>query len=68
MLRSNPSARAGARAWAAVLLPLLILQFYAWAPNAINLNLESHTNQPFSETPWLPFGKIFGVRWSLDTI
>ena len=59
MLRSNLSARAGARAWAAVvLLPLLILALHAWALKAINLSRQFTKNLPISETPWLPFGKI----------
>ena len=61
MLRSNPSARAGARAWAAVLVPLLILALHAWAFKAINLRSPITSNQPITETPWLPFGKISGV-------
>jgi hypothetical protein len=40
MLRSNLSARADARAWAAVLLPLLILTSHAWANKAINLSVH----------------------------
>ena len=63
MLRSNLSARAGARAWAAVVLPLLILALHAWAFNAINLCRQSITNLPLSETPWLPFGKISGAQY-----
>jgi len=58
MLRTNPSARADARAWAAMLLSLLILALHAWAANAINL-LETYIRtSPTEETPWLPHGKI----------
>ena len=46
MLRSNPSARADARAWAAVLASLLIFAPHAWAANAINLNEVFATMSP----------------------
>jgi hypothetical protein len=59
MLRSNPSARDDARAWAAIIASLLILALHARAANAINL-LESYIRTlPTLETPWLPFGKIY---------
>jgi len=61
MLRSNPSARADARAWAAMLLSLLILALYARAGKAINLLEPSIRTSPTSETPWLPYVKISGV-------
>ena len=59
MLRSNPSARADARAWAAMLLSLLILSIHAWAANALNLLEPYIRTSPTLETPWLPFGKIY---------
>ncbi|MBA2708703.1 MAG: hypothetical protein H0U59_12935 [Gemmatimonadaceae bacterium] len=62
MLRSNPSARTDARAWAAMLVSLLILTPHAWATNAINLTNHSTTISPIVETPWLPSGKIYGAR------
>ena len=46
MLRSNPSARADARAWAAVLASLLTFVSHAWAGNAINLNAVFATMSP----------------------
>lgn len=58
MLRSNLSARADARAWAAMLCSLLILLLHAWAVKAINLFEPSIRISPTQETPWLPFGKI----------
>jgi hypothetical protein len=61
MLRSNPSARVDARAWAAVLLSLLILPLHAWADNAINL---LRPTSPTLETPWLPNGKIYRAQIS----
>jgi hypothetical protein len=61
MLRSNPSARADAQAWAAMLVSLLILPLHAWAANAINLLDPVIRISPTSETPWLPYGKISGV-------
>ena len=62
MLRSNPSARVDARAWAAMLLSLLILPLHARAAKAINLLEPSTQTSPIKETPWLPFGKISGVE------
>ena len=59
MLRSNPSARTDARAWAAMLLSLLILSPHAWAANAINLLEPYIRTLPTLETPWLPSGKIY---------
>ena len=61
MLRSNPSARVDARAWAAMLLSLLIFSSHAWAANAINLLEPYIRTLPTLETPWLPFGKISGA-------
>ncbi len=61
MLRSNPSARADARAWAAMLVSLLILYIHAWALKAINLLEPYIRTPPTQETPWLPLGKIFGA-------
>lgn len=58
MLRSNPSARADAPAWAAMLVSLLIFPFHAWATKAINLLEPSSHSSPTTETPWLPNGKI----------
>jgi hypothetical protein len=58
MLRSNPSARADARAWAAILLSLLIPALHARADKAINLLEPSTRTSPTSETPWLPYVKI----------
>jgi hypothetical protein len=63
MLRSNPSARADARAWAAMLLSLLILPLHARAAKAINLLEPYIRTSSISEIPWLPFGKISGVGW-----
>lgn len=63
MLRSNPSACADARAWAAMLLSLLIFSPHAGAANAINLLQPYIRTLPTLETPWLPFGKIYGARW-----
>lgn len=63
MLRSNPSARVDARAWAAVLLSLLILPLHAWADNAINLLAPT---SPTLETPWLPYVKISGASATQD--
>jgi hypothetical protein len=61
MLRSNPSARVDVRAWAATLLSLLILLgLHARTGNAINL-LEPYPISPFTEIPWLTFGKIYGA-------
>jgi hypothetical protein len=61
MLRSNPSALPDVRAWAATLLSLLIfLAPHARTSNAINL-LDTHSISPFTEIPWLPFGKIYGA-------
>lgn len=68
MLRSNPSARADARAWAAMLLSLLILPIHAWATNAVNLLEPYIRTLPTLETPWLPFGKISGARNRRDPI
>jgi hypothetical protein len=66
MLRSNPSALPDVRAWAATLLSLLIfLAPHARTSNAINL-LDTHSISPFTEIPWLPFGKIYGARPSDD--
>jgi hypothetical protein len=62
MLRSNPSARVDARAWAAILLSLLIFSPHAWAANAINLLKPYIRTLPTLETPWLPFGKISGAK------
>ena len=64
MLRSNPSARADARAWAAMLLSLLILSIHAWAAKAVNLLEPYIRTLPTLETPWLPFGKISGADHS----
>ena len=61
MLRSNLSARADARAWAAMLVSLLILALHAWAKNAINLLDLQIRISPTWETPWLPHVKIFRV-------
>lgn len=61
MLRSNPSARVDARAWAAMLLSLLILPLHAWAENAINLLDRTTRLSPTLEIPWLPYVKIFGA-------
>jgi hypothetical protein len=62
MLRSNPSALPDVRAWAATLLSLLIfLAPHARTSNAINL-LDTHSISPFTEIPWLPFGKIYGAE------
>jgi len=61
MLRSNLSARADARAWAAMLVSLLILALHAWAENAINLLDLQIRISPTRETPWLPHVKIFRV-------
>ena len=58
LLRSNPSARVDARAWAAMLVSLLILPPHAWAVKAINLLEPYIRTSPTQETPWLPFGKI----------
>jgi hypothetical protein len=62
MLRSNPSARADARAWAAMLVSLLILPLHARAANAINLLDPVIRISPTWETPWLPYGKISRVE------
>jgi hypothetical protein len=64
MLRSNLSARADARAWAAMLVSLLILALHAWAENAINLLDLQIRISPTWETPWLPYVKISGVDLS----
>jgi hypothetical protein len=58
MLRSNLSARADARAWAAMLLSLLILILHAWADKAINLPVPNSRLSPIQEIPWLPYVKI----------
>jgi hypothetical protein len=58
MLRSNPSARADARAWAAMLFSLLILALHARADKAVNLPKPLIHISPTSETPWLPYVKI----------
>jgi hypothetical protein len=66
MLRSNPSALPDVRAWAATLLSLLIfLAPHARTSNAINL-LDTHSISPFTEIPWLPFGKIYGAARQSD--
>src|SRR5258708_32318926 len=41
--------------------PLLILTLHARAFKAINLSSQSTPNLAITETPWLPFGKIFRV-------
>jgi len=61
LLRSNLSARADARAWAAMLVSLLILPPHAWAVKATNLLEPYIRTSPTQETPWLPFGKIYGA-------
>src|SRR6266567_3322276 len=58
MLRSNPSAHADARAWAAILVSLLTLPLHARAAKAINLLDPSIRLSPIRETPWLPYVKI----------
>ena len=58
MLRSNPSIRADARAWGAVLFLPLLITIHAWACPAINLLRLSSAYSPLAEPPWLPFGKI----------
>jgi hypothetical protein len=58
MLRSNPSVRADARAWGAVLFLPLLITLHAWARPAINLLHLSSAYSPLAEPPWLPFGKI----------
>ena len=58
MLRSNPSARAGARAWGALLLVPLLTFAHAWASNALNLPALFSTISPLAEPPWLPNVKI----------
>jgi hypothetical protein len=62
MLRSNPSALADVRAWAAALLSLLILALHARTGKAINLLEPYNLHSPITEIPWLPFGKISGVE------
>jgi hypothetical protein len=61
MLRSNPSALADVRAWAATLLSLLIFPVHARTGKAINLLEPYNSNSPSTEIPWLPFGKISGA-------
>jgi hypothetical protein len=68
MLRSNPSARADARAWAAMLVSLLILPLHARAANAINLLDPFTRTSPMTETPWLPYGKISGVGHGANAV
>ncbi|HXI13342.1 MAG TPA: hypothetical protein VNM92_11980, partial [Thermoanaerobaculia bacterium] len=68
MLRSNLSARADARAWAAIIVLLLIPPAHAWAGKAINLP-ERHTAiSPISATTWLPSGTIFRARYPTTSI
>jgi hypothetical protein len=66
MLRSNPSARADVRAWAATLLSLLIFSLHARTGKAINLLEPYIRTSPTKETPWLPFGKISGASATQD--
>ena len=62
MLRSNPSARADARAWAAMLLSLLIFAPHAWAANAINLLAPYIRTLPTLETPGCHLARSIGAR------
>ena len=64
MLRSNLSARTHAEAWAAMSLSLLFFVPHALALNALNLSPRTSTFLPVTETPWLPFGKIYGAETS----
>jgi hypothetical protein len=64
MLRSNPSALADVRAWAATLLSLLIFPVHARTGKAKNLLEPHNSNSPITEIPWLPFGKICRGRKS----
>lgn len=68
MLRSNPSARADAGAWAATILSLLVSAVHASALNALNLSPVHDHNRPVRGTTWLPFGKIYGAQFTLADI
>lgn len=64
MLGSNPSARADARAWAAMFVSLLILPLHARAVKAINPLKPYICTSPTQETPWLPNGQISGAPYA----